>query len=122
MTHFVDKWCILETNESVHDIAKRLIEDLEKNGISSKCITHGFRSEFDGVPVLAYSTGVYRQGIPLYHSTETYQLIEYAVIEKKGIIVSLGDYRGPAGISWTGSNRKVLEELFTGISKDKKKE
>ena len=115
MTHYVKHWSMIEMKESAREVAERLVEELAQHSYRVKCLTDGFRAEFNGIPVLELPTGEHRKGKPFYHSTETYEVMEYAVIAKNDNgQVYLGDYYGPAGVRWSGKARSTLESLFTG--------
>lgn len=79
-----------------------------------KCLTYGFRTEFDGIPVLEPSTGEMRKGNPFYHGFRMYELKEYAVIESTGIKARIGDYSGPVGVRLYRKTSTLIEEAFSG--------
>jgi len=114
MTHGVENWSVIETKETAYELADRLVKELAERGYDVTCHTRGFRAEFDGVPVLELPTGEFREGNPFYHSSATYEVMEYAVIETQEGKAYLGDYYGLAGVRWSGKARSTLEDLFTG--------
>jgi hypothetical protein len=109
------------SNQTVADKLVKIFNEEKRGDIKKTRVQrHGFRAEFEGLPVLPLWTGrSFESHGDGYWAAGTHRVMQYATVELRGDYLCLCNYRGPAGGGWNVEAADFLIAAFQKAVGDK---